>query len=149
MRDLHLSFIPYFFCFHFLQDIQNFYLLYLHPSYYLFYIEFSISISCVFTSTFISKSIIISSSSPILTSWLCALQKSAINIIFTVLNLILNYSSFKLAVANYKGLFIKCFLLLGVLFFIFHMTLISLYCLVILYSITFSLLRLRIAGLAP
>jgi hypothetical protein len=47
-------------------------------------------------SASISKFIIISSSSPILTSWLYALYRSAANIIFAALNLILNYPSLKL-----------------------------------------------------
>jgi hypothetical protein len=82
--------------------------LYLHPSYYLFYIELFISISCVLTSTFISKSVIISSSSPILTGWLYALYRSAINIIFTALSLIFNYPSLELTVAIHRGLPTRC-----------------------------------------
>ena len=58
------------------------------------------------TSAFISKSIIISSSSPNLTSWLYALYKSAANVIFAALSLILNYPGFKLAIAVYRGLLI-------------------------------------------
>jgi hypothetical protein len=60
--------------------------------------------SYVSISASISKSIIISSSSPILTSWLYALYRSAVNIIFTALNLILNCPSLKLTIAIYKGL---------------------------------------------
>ena len=56
------------------------------------------------TSAFKSKSIIISSSSPILTSWLYALYRSAINIIFAALSLILNYPSLKLAIVIHIGL---------------------------------------------
>ena len=57
-----------------------------------------------------SKFVIISNSSFILTGWLYAIQKLAINVIFVILSLIINYSSFKLAVAIYKGLFIGRFL---------------------------------------
>jgi hypothetical protein len=78
--------------------------LYLYPSYYLFYIELSIPISCVPISASISKSVIISSSSPILTSWLYALYRLAVNVIFTALNLILNCPGLKLAIAVYRGL---------------------------------------------
>ena len=60
--------------------------------------------SYVPTSTSISKSVIISSSSSILTSWLCALYRSAINVIFTALSLIFNYPGLELAVAVYRGL---------------------------------------------
>jgi len=52
----------------------------------------------------ISKSIIISSYSLILTGWLYTLYKSAANIIFAALSLILNYPGFKLTMAVYKGL---------------------------------------------
>ena len=62
--------------------------------------------SCVPTSASISKSVIIFSSSPVLTSWLYALYRSAINIIFTALNLILNCPGLKLAIAIHRGLFI-------------------------------------------
>ena len=65
------------------------------------------------------------------------------NVIFTILSLILNYLSLKLVIAVYRGFFIKYF------FFVFFVTLIFLYGLVISYSVTSSLLRLRIAGLAP
>jgi len=78
--------------------------LYLYPSYYLFYIELSIPISCVYTSTSISKSVIVSRSSPNLTSWLYALYRLAINVIFAMLSLILNCPSLKLVVAFYRGL---------------------------------------------
>ena len=61
--------------------------------------------SCVPTSASISKSIIISSSSPNLTSRLYALYGSAVNIIFTALSLILNYPGFKLTIDIYRGLF--------------------------------------------
>jgi len=60
--------------------------------------------SCVPTSASISKSIIISSSSPNLTGRLYALCRLAINIIFTALSLILNYPGLKLAIAVYRGL---------------------------------------------
>jgi hypothetical protein len=59
------------------------------------------------TNTSISKSIIISNSTPVLTSWLYALYRSAINIIFTALSLILNYPSLELTVTVYRGLFTK------------------------------------------
>jgi len=52
----------------------------------------------------IFKSVIVSSSSLVLTSWLYALYKLAANVIFTTLSLILNYPGLKLAVAVYKGL---------------------------------------------
>ena len=65
--------------------------MYLYSSYYLFYIEFSIFIFYIPINTFIFKYIIILSSSPIPTSWLYTLYRSAINIIFTILSLILNY----------------------------------------------------------
>ena len=104
MQVLYLSFISRFFCFHFLLDIQNFYLLYLHSSHYLFCMEFSVPISCISTRAFISESVIVSSSSPVPTGQLYALYRLAINIIFTILSLILNYPSLKLTVAVYKGL---------------------------------------------
>jgi len=66
--------------------------------------ELSISISYVPTSLSKSKSIIASSSSPIFASWLYAPYKPAIYIIFTALNLILNYPGLKLAIAVYRGL---------------------------------------------
>jgi len=61
-------------------------------------------VSYIPTSASIFKSVIISSSSPILTSWLYTLYGSAINIIFTALNLILNYPGLKLTIAIYGGL---------------------------------------------
>jgi len=60
--------------------------------------------SYVPTSASIFKSIIISSFSPNLTSWLYTLYRSAINIIFAALSLILNYPGLKLAMAIYGGL---------------------------------------------
>jgi len=56
------------------------------------------------TSASISKSVIISSSSPILTSRLYTLYRLAANVIFAALSLILNYPGLKLAVAVYGGL---------------------------------------------
>jgi len=50
------------------------------------------------------KFVIASSSSPVLAGWLYAPYKLAACVIFAALNLILNYSSFKLAVAVYRGL---------------------------------------------
>jgi len=61
-------------------------------------------VSYVPTSASISESVIISSSSPSLTSWLYALYRLAANIRFAVFSLILNYPGFKLAVAVYRGL---------------------------------------------
>ena len=81
----------------------------LHPSYYLFYIELSISVSYVFTSASMSEFVIIFSFSPVLTSQLYALYKLAMNVIFAALSLILNYPSFKLAVTVYRGLPTGCF----------------------------------------
>jgi len=60
--------------------------------------------SYVPTSASISKSIIVSSSSPNLTSQLYALYRLAINIIFTALSLILNYPSLKLTIDIHRGL---------------------------------------------
>ena len=60
--------------------------------------------SCIPTSAFISKFIIISGSSPNLTSRLYALYGSAVNVIFAALSLILNYPGLKLAVNVYRGL---------------------------------------------
>ena len=74
------------------------------PSYYLFYIELSISVSCIPTSLSKFKSIIASSSFPVLASWLYAPYKLAMYIMFTALNLILNYPGLKLTVAVYRGL---------------------------------------------
>ena len=56
------------------------------------------------TSPFISKSIITSSPSIILTRRLCALYELALYIILTALNLILNYPGLKLTMAIYRGL---------------------------------------------
>ena len=78
--------------------------MYLYPSRYLFYVGLSISISCVPTSASISKSVIVSSSSPSLTGWLYALYRLAVNIRFTIFSLILNYPGLKLTVAVYRGL---------------------------------------------
>jgi len=61
-------------------------------------------VSYVPTSLSKSKFVIASSSSPILASWLCAPYKLAAYIVFTALNLILNYPSLELAVAVYRGL---------------------------------------------
>ena len=73
------------------------------PGHYLFYIELSIPISYILTSLSKSKSVITSSSSPILTSWLYTPYKPAACVIFTTLNLILNYPGLKLAIAIYRG----------------------------------------------
>ena len=51
-----------------------------------------------------SKSIIISSSFPNLTKRLYTLYRLAMNIIFSMFSLILNYPSFKLTIAVYRGL---------------------------------------------
>jgi hypothetical protein len=59
------------------------------------------------TNLFIFKSIITFSPSPVFTRWLYALYKLTLLIIFNALNLILNYSGFKLTVAVYRGLFTK------------------------------------------
>jgi len=56
------------------------------------------------TSASISKSIIVSGSSPSLTSRLYALYRSAINVRFAAFSLILNYPGLKLAIAVYRGL---------------------------------------------
>jgi hypothetical protein len=61
-------------------------------------------VSCVPISASISKSVIISSSSPVLTGWLYALCRLAANVIFTALNLILDYPGLELAIAVYGGL---------------------------------------------
>jgi len=66
--------------------------------------ELSIPISYVPTSLSKSKSIIASSSSPVLTGWLYTPYKPAVCVIFIMLNLILNCPSLKLAVAVYRGL---------------------------------------------
>ena len=60
--------------------------------------------SCMPTSASISKSIIISSSSPKFTGWLYNLYRLAANVIFTVLSLILNCPGLELAIAIYRGL---------------------------------------------
>jgi len=60
--------------------------------------------SCIPTSASISKSVIISGSSPGLTSWLYALYGLAVNVRFAAFSLILNYPSLELAVAVYRGL---------------------------------------------
>ena len=59
------------------------------------------------TSPFISKSVITSSPSSVFAGWLYALYKSALYILLTALNLILNCFSLKLAVAVHGGLPIK------------------------------------------
>jgi len=51
-----------------------------------------------------SKSVIISGSSPNLTSRLCALYRLAANVIFAALSLILNYPGLKLAMDVHRGL---------------------------------------------
>jgi len=61
-------------------------------------------VSCVPTSASIFKSIIISSSSPILTGQLYALYRLAANVIFAALSLILNCPSLELTIAVYRGL---------------------------------------------
>jgi len=61
-------------------------------------------VSYIPTSLSKSKSIIASGSSPVLTSWLYAPYKLAIYIVFTALNLILNYPGLKLTIAVYRGL---------------------------------------------
>jgi hypothetical protein len=61
-------------------------------------------VSYILTSTSMSKFIIISSSSPVLTGWLYTLYKSAMNIIFIILSLILNYPSLKLTITVHRGL---------------------------------------------
>jgi len=66
--------------------------------------ELSISVSYVPTSLSKSKSIIAFSSSPVLASWLCAPYKLAAYVMFTALNLILNYPGLKLAIAVHGGL---------------------------------------------
>jgi hypothetical protein len=63
-----------------------------------------------FTNTSIFKSVIIFSSSPIFINWLYVLYKSAINIIFATLSLILNYYSLEFTITIYRGLFTKYFL---------------------------------------
>ena len=58
--------------------------------------------SCVPTSASKSESVIDSSSSPDLTSRLYALYRSAANVIFAALSLILDCPSLKLAIAVHK-----------------------------------------------
>jgi len=55
-------------------------------------------------SASISKSIIVSGSSPGLTSQLYTLYRLAVNVRFAAFSLILNYPSLKLAIAVYRGL---------------------------------------------
>ena len=50
------------------------------------------------------KSVIASGSSPVLAGWLYAPYKPATCIMFTTLNLILNYPGLELAIAVYRGL---------------------------------------------
>jgi len=66
--------------------------------------ELFIPISYVPTSASISEFIIVSSSSPIFTSWLYTLYGLAVNVIFTILNLILDCPGLKLAIAIHRGL---------------------------------------------
>jgi len=66
--------------------------------------ELSIPIFCVPTSLSKSEFVITSGSSPVFTGWLCAPYKLATYIIFTALNLILNYPGLELAVAVHRGL---------------------------------------------
>jgi hypothetical protein len=61
-------------------------------------------VSYIPISASISKSVIVSGSSPILTSWLYALYRLATNVIFAALNLILDCPGLELAVAVYRGL---------------------------------------------
>jgi len=61
-------------------------------------------VSCIPTSASISKSIIVSGSSPSLTSQLYALYRSAINVRFAAFSLTLNCPGFKLAIAVHRGL---------------------------------------------
>ena len=67
--------------------------------------------SCVLTSPFISKSVIIFSFSLVLTGRLYTLCKSALCVILTVLNLILDCLGLELAVAVYRGFPTRRFLL--------------------------------------
>jgi len=66
--------------------------------------ELFIPISYVPISLSKFKSVIASGSSPVFTGWLYTPYKLAVCVIFTVLNLILNYPGLKLAVAIYRGL---------------------------------------------
>jgi len=61
-------------------------------------------VSYIPTSASTPKSIIVSGSSPNLTSQLCALYRLVTNVIFAALSLILNYPGLKLAIAVYRGL---------------------------------------------
>jgi len=67
-------------------------------------VELSIPISYIPTSLSKSEFVIASGSSPVLTSWLYTPYKLAACVIFTALNLILNYPGLKLAVAVHRGL---------------------------------------------
>ena len=64
--------------------------------------------SYVPTSLSIFKSVIASSSSPVLASWLYAPYKPAVCVIFAVLNLIFNCPGFELTIAVYRGLPTRC-----------------------------------------
>jgi len=66
--------------------------------------ELSIPVSCVPTSLSKSEFVIASSSSPVLTGWLCAPYKPAAYVMFAALNLTLNCPGLELAVAVYRGL---------------------------------------------
>jgi len=70
--------------------------------------ELSISVSYIPTSLSKFEFVIAPSSSPVFTSWLYAPYKLAACVIFTVLNLILNYPGLKLAIAIYGGLPTGC-----------------------------------------
>ena len=63
--------------------------------------------SCVLTSLSIFKSVIASSSSPVLASWLYAPCKPAVCVMFAVLNLILDCPGLELSMAVYTGLLIR------------------------------------------
>ena len=76
-------------------------------SHYLFYIELSIPIFYIPINPSISKSVITSSPSPILTGRLYTSYKPAVYVIFTALNLILDCLGLKLAMAIYSGLLTK------------------------------------------
>ena len=60
--------------------------------------------SCVFTSPFISKSIITSGFSFVFTGRLWAPYNLALYIILAALNLILNYPGFEFVIAVHRGL---------------------------------------------
>ena len=66
--------------------------------------ELSIPVFCVPTSLSKSKSVIASSSSPVLAGWLYTPCEPAACIVFAALNLILNCPGLKLAVAVHGGL---------------------------------------------